>query len=177
MLSILALAALASASLAAPAPSARATSDPPSACTSLGKGALGFDPSSIGIYTKTPPARYLGVYGNIDETEAKVLQAGNTVPQDIELFSCKTTRNPQGGKGSTDAYQGYIASIITPGECITISQQGQSGAHFASKPCDFSSGGIAPDQHFQFQQNTFYPYYLVRNLSHRTIALLESRAY
>lgn len=161
MLSILALAALASASLAAPAPSARATSDPPSACTSLGKGALGFDPSSIGIYTKTPPGRYLGVYGNVDGTGSQVLQPGNSVPQDFELFSCKKTLNPQGGKGSTDAYQGYITSTITPGECITISEQGKFNAHFASKPCDFSSGGIAPDQHFQFQKNTFYGYYLL----------------
>lgn len=163
MLSIIALAALASVSAAAPTPVAvaRASSDPPSGCTSLGKGPLGFDPSNINIYSATPPARYLGVWGNIDDTGAKVLQPGNTVPQDIELFGCKHTPAPNPGKGAVDAYQGYIASTITPGDCLTISEQGKFNAHIVSKPCDFSSGGIAADQHFQFQRDSFYSYFLV----------------
>lgn len=149
--------AVAGTSLAAPA----ATFAPPSACKSIGKAVLGYDPTDIGIYSTAPPKRYLGEYGNVDASGAKLLQPGNTVPQSFEVFSCKDTPSPQPGKGSTSARDAFLLSSTTPGNCLTATALNQFGAHFVSKPCDFSTGYIADSQHFQLQTNSFFSYSIV----------------
>ncbi|PWN40726.1 hypothetical protein IE81DRAFT_325255 [Ceraceosorus guamensis] len=153
--------ALAGSTLAAPAATPAKGFAPPSACKSIGKAVLGYDPTDIPIYSSAAPKRYLGEYGNIDGSGAKLLQPGNTVPQEFEVYSCKDTPSPSPGKGAISAQDGFIVSSTTPGNCLTASDQKKFGAHFVSKPCDFTSGYIANSQHFQFLADTFFSYKLV----------------
>ena len=160
-LSALALSALAHApaSQAAPVASSPVQRRDAGACTSLGKGPLGFNSSSIGIYNPSPPADYLTFDGGDDHLHA-IPSSTPDVPEFFELFSCKVDEPLYPGKGSISVYQGYIQA--SDGRCIAqVDAKDGSGGYFTKEECNYALDGAKQDQHFEFALDSFFPYYSV----------------
>lgn len=154
----IAASAVAAALAMAPAISAVPVARSSSSCTSLGKGALGFNSSHVGIYSKNPPAAYLSVHDSI------LWDFGRPTWQEqtqFEFFSCLHTPPPEYEEGSVDTYQGYI---VDPwGQCVTIEEKSSGRVPVKVSDCkytgDNSRGGVHSTQHFQFQLDSFYDFY------------------
>lgn len=127
-------------------------------CVSLGKGAFGYNSTSIGLYSRGPPAKYLSLK---DEhvVESHTPQYQNQTQ--FEFFNCSYTPPPYEGKGSVETYQGYIKG--PDGNCVTVDRLKQSGVPVKSEPCSFtgdsSLGNVEAQQHWQFQLLSFNDYY------------------
>lgn len=131
-----------------------------SACTSLGKGPLGFNASGIGIYSTAPPQSYLIFpQGNSDYLTTSPLPKYDE-PEMYEFFNCTYTPPEYEGKGATAYYQGYIKTA--DGQCVTASGLEQQGAHFSKRDCIFnddSASAVDATQNFQFSTDTFFSYH------------------
>ncbi|CDW94838.1 hypothetical protein [Sporisorium scitamineum] len=154
-----AAAALALAQLSIAVPVSRSTADPQ--CTSLGKGALGYNSSSIGLYsTMDPPEYYITVDSNHLVVSKVPTYENRTM---FEFFNCLYTAPPDFDEGSVQTYQGYIKA--PNGECVTNPGITRDLDYVEMKECIFSNnsllGDVIDNQHFQFQLDTFTYYYSV----------------
>ncbi|TKY87580.1 hypothetical protein EX895_003594 [Sporisorium graminicola] len=135
------------------------TAAAPAQCQSLGKGAFGYNSTSIWIYATTPPGAYL----TVDDSKHIVASTVPTYENQtmFEFFSCLHTPAPYQGKGAIDTYQGYIQA--PNGECVTLHDLDNPRTHVETQPCRFNDvtaiGDVAHAQHFQFQTDSFYSYY------------------
>ncbi|SJX64385.1 uncharacterized protein SRS1_15026 [Sporisorium reilianum f. sp. reilianum] len=156
-----AVAALALSQLSAAVPVSRSTADPQ--CTSLGKGALGWNSSVIPIYSNNPPEYYITVATN-DSDRLVVSTVPDYETQTMfEFFNCSYTPPASEDKGAIATYQGYIQA--PNGECVTAQGLRRVRDYVKTEACRFSGdgalGNVDASQHFQFQLDTFYDYYSV----------------
>ncbi|KAJ1024081.1 hypothetical protein NDA16_002920 [Ustilago loliicola] len=155
-LTIAAVLALAAAGTTSAAPvSSAASADQ---CVSLGKGAFGYNSTSIGIYSNKPPGKYLSLKDENVVASSTPQWQNQTM---FEFFNCSYTPPPYQGKGSVETYQGYIKG--PDGNCVTVDRLKQTGVPVKSEPCSFTSdsslGNVEAQQHWQIQLYSFDYYY------------------
>lgn len=128
-------------------------------CKSLGQGPLGFNSTAIGLYSNDPPATYL-------KPQDGRIVATKDAPYNgtfFEFIQCNYEPPGYEGKGAVDTYQGYIKA--PDGDCLTVDSLTGQNVAIKTETCNFSGsqyyGGVSADQHFQFQLDTFFPYYSV----------------
>ncbi|EST07245.1 hypothetical protein PSEUBRA_003419 [Kalmanozyma brasiliensis GHG001] len=131
-------------------------------CKILGKGALGFNSTSIPIYSNAPPAYYLTIDANNDNQIAVSKTPTYENQTMFEFIQCQYTPDqyPE-GKGAISTYQGHIRG--PDGQCVSVQHIKSPNSYVKMEPCDFSGdaahGGVKAAQHFQFQLDTFTYFY------------------